>query len=54
MCLAVPDAGFRLMDGLGVEEGLGCEAEVEAAFFVDLVALLLIPLKLQILQGFLG
>jgi hypothetical protein len=52
--LAVPAAGVRLMDGLRVEEGLSCEAEVEAAFFVDLVALVLIPLKLQILQGFSG
>ena len=54
LCLAVAAAGVRLMDGLRVDEGLSCEAEVEAAFFVDLVALVLIPLKLQILQGFSG
>lgn len=36
--LAVVDAGVWLVDCLRVEEGLGCEAEVEAAFFENLVA----------------
>lgn len=41
------------MDCVWVEEGLDCEAEVEATFLKDLVAFALIPFKLQFLQGFL-
>ena len=36
---AVAAARVWLMDGLRIEEGRGCEAEVKAARFVDLIAL---------------
>ena len=49
--LAVAAVDVWPMDGLRIEEGLGCEAEVKAARFVDLVAFVFIPFKLQILQG---
>ncbi len=47
---AVDDSAVWLVDRLRVEEGMGCEAEVESSLFVDLVAFVLIPLKLQFLQ----
>ena len=50
---AVVPAVVWLMDCVWVEEGLDCEAEVEATFLKDLVAFALIPFKLQFLQGFL-
>ena len=49
--LVVAAARVWLMDGLRIEEGRGCEAEVKASRFIDLVAFVFIPFKLQILQG---
>ena len=49
--LVVAAARVWLMDGLRIEEGRGCEAEVKALRFVDLVAFVFIPFKLQILKG---
>jgi len=49
--LVVAAARVWLMDGLRIEEGCGCEAEVKASRFIDLVAFGFIPFKLQILQG---
>ena len=49
--LVVAAARVWMMDGLRIEEGRGCEAEVKTSRFIDLVAFVFIPFKLQILQG---